>query len=234
MECGARLNLHSSPHPDASFFLVDQVVVIDHSSDDVYVLALYDDSVVGCVGPRQKSGSLSEGGIRGSAIPREQAEKWVQGTVEQIISLCKKQSSAAVERRGLSTLDHGTSKADHCRSQFQSQICRDAYIKSVEKCLRYIREGESYEICLTTQQKAQVDSQDHLGLYLILRETNPAPYSAWLHFGDRGPRICCSSPERFLRLNQEGVLEAKPIKGTMPRGVSPQEDEDIRRQLQNR
>lgn len=32
-----------------------------------------------------------------------------------------------------------------------------------------------------------------------------------------GPTICCSSPERFLRADRGGVLEARPIKGTAPR-----------------
>ena len=91
---------------------------------------------------------------------------------------------------------------------------------------------------------------DPATLYSVLRRTNPAPYAAYLCFGgcdspgDRetadgsGPlrdvlAVCCSSPERFLRLsppsshacdtiagvNEDGggVLEAKPIKGTAPR-----------------
>ena len=32
-----------------------------------------------------------------------------------------------------------------------------------------------------------------------------------------GPTICCSSPERFLRGDRGGVLEARPLKGTAAR-----------------
>lgn len=39
------------------------------------------------------------------------------------------------------------------------------------------------------------------------------------------PVICCSSPERFLRLGRDGTLEARPIKGTARRDLSdPAED----------
>ncbi|KAF8821340.1 p-aminobenzoic acid synthase [Cardiosporidium cionae] len=36
--------------------------------------------------------------------------------------------------------------------------------------------------------------------------------------------LCCSSPERFLKMDQNGVIESKPIKGTIARGKSAAED----------
>ena len=38
------------------------------------------------------------------------------------------------------------------------------------------------------------------------------------------PQICCSSPERFLRAGRDGLLEAKPIKGTARRLSDPSAD----------
>ena len=37
-------------------------------------------------------------------------------------------------------------------------------------------------------------------------------------------QICCSSPERFLRASRDGVLEAKPIKGTARRHADADAD----------
>ena len=37
-------------------------------------------------------------------------------------------------------------------------------------------------------------------------------------------QICCSSPERFLRAGRDGLLEAKPIKGTARRLSDPSAD----------
>lgn len=60
-----------------------------------------------------------------------------------------------------------------------------------------------------------------------LRSRPPAssPPAAWLRFGAGAPQLCCCSPERFLRGDRGGVLEAKPIKGTAPRfPADPQAD----------
>ena len=37
-------------------------------------------------------------------------------------------------------------------------------------------------------------------------------------------QVCCSSPERFLRCKRNGELEARPIKGTAPRGADAAAD----------
>jgi para-aminobenzoate synthetase len=44
--------------------------------------------------------------------------------------------------------------------------------------------------------------------------------------------VCCSSPERFLRLSRHGTLEARPIKGTAARDLSDgQRDTEIAQAL---
>ncbi|KAL3520683.1 hypothetical protein ACH5RR_018832 [Cinchona calisaya] len=116
--------------------------------------------------------------------------------------------------------------------EFSVEKSREQYIKDINKCQKFIKDGESYELCLTTQLKKKVGEIDPLGLYLNLREKNPAPYAAWLNFSKQNLSICCSSPERFLRLDRHGILEAKPIKGTIARGSTKQEDESLKLQLQ--
>lgn len=117
---------------------------------------------------------------------------------------------------------------------FVAEKSREQYIKDVEKCQKFIKDGESYELCLTTQMRKRIGEKDLLGLYLNLRERNPAPYAAWLNFSKENLSICCSSPERFLRLDRNGILEAKPIKGTIARSATAKEDELLKLQLQYR
>ncbi len=104
------------------------------------------------------------------------------------------------------------------------------YMRNVESCLSEIVNGESYEVCLTNTLFAELEI-DPLLFYRHLRSSNPAPYSAFLRFGDLA--VASSSPERFLRIDRERVVESKPIKGTLHRGKSLKEDRRLREQLRN-
>jgi len=97
----------------------------------------------------------------------------------------------------------------------------EQYLEDIATCKQRLIEGETYEICLTNKITAEV-SADPLALYRTLRRINPAPFSAYLRFGSSA--IVSSSPERFLRVGCDGWVEAKPIKGTSPRGQTPAED----------
>ncbi|KAL0721899.1 hypothetical protein Bca4012_036498 [Brassica carinata] len=117
------------------------------------------------------------------------------------------------------------------KASFVPDKSREQYIKDVGRCMQYIKDGESYELCLTTQNRWKIGNTDPLGLYLHLREKNPAPYAAFLNFSNANLSLCCSSPERFLQLDRNGMLEAKPIKGTIARGSTPEEDELLKFEL---
>lgn len=104
----------------------------------------------------------------------------------------------------------------------------DTYLRNINICLAEIDEGETYEVCLTNRITAAVDV-DPLAAYRTLRSVNPAPYAAFLRFGEIS--VLCSSPERFLLIDRQGWVESKPIKGTRPRAATPEENEAIREEL---
>ncbi len=61
-----------------------------------------------------------------------------------------------------------------------------------------------------------------------MRTASPAPFGAFFNFGDG--TILSSSPERFLAC-RDGRVETRPIKGTRPRGLSPEEDRRLAAEL---
>ncbi|MEC4816109.1 MAG: aminodeoxychorismate synthase component I [Scytonema sp. PMC 1069.18] len=113
---------------------------------------------------------------------------------------------------------------------FRLNRSKKTYLNDIQTCLQEIHEGETYQVCLTNQIQTDA-TPDPLACYRSLRHINPAPYAAFLRFGDVA--IACSSPERFLRIDRQGWVETKPIKGTLPRGKTPDEDFILRERLRN-
>lgn len=104
----------------------------------------------------------------------------------------------------------------------------ERYMSDIDVCLRNIRAGESYEICLTN--KITTAPLEHpFDVYRVLRGINPAPYAAFLKFDELA--ILSSSPEQFLKIGADRSVSAKPIKGTMARCPDPEQDEKLRRGL---
>jgi len=111
----------------------------------------------------------------------------------------------------------------------KSNFKKENYIKAIEKAKRYVHNGDIYQINLTQrfECKIPVKSPD---LYYILRDKNPAPFSAYLNLGE--VKIGSSSPERFIYI-KKNYIETRPIKGTRPRGKDEAEDAFYINELKN-
>ena len=85
--------------------------------------------------------------------------------------------------------------------------------------------GDSYEVNLTYREQVASDV-DPVTAYLRLRALNPAPYAGFLQHDVGAARgwLLSSSPERYALIDADRTIEAKPIKGTTPRGDTPEED----------
>jgi para-aminobenzoate synthetase len=146
------------------------------------------------------------------------AEAWCDATARRLTAL-----RAGEKSGGGPHLQVGP-PPDFSPSTLALSRSRSQYLEDVDVSLEHLCEGDSYEICLTNQLSVETDT-DSLDLYRRLRRANPAPFSAFMRFGDLA--VLSSSPERFLRVSHDGEVEARPIKGTSRRGATPVEDSQL-------
>ncbi len=110
-----------------------------------------------------------------------------------------------------------------------SNFSRAEYESAVSRIRDYIAAGDVYQVNLAQRFHAPFRGSP-LALYRRLRARNPAPFGAYLEF--TGAAITSVSPERLLRLDATTrAAEARPIKGTRPRGATPAEDAALARAL---
>jgi anthranilate synthase component 1 len=112
-------------------------------------------------------------------------------------------------------------------SQLSSNFQKDEFEKAVSKAKEYIFAGDVIQVVLSQKFSGAVSGDDFV-LYRYLRSLNPSPYMFYLHFGES--RLIGASPEILARLT-DGKIEVRPIAGTRPRGLSPEEDEALEGEL---
>jgi para-aminobenzoate synthetase component I len=123
----------------------------------------------------------------------------------------------------------GTALAENRRKPFQitspisSNMTRDAYARAFDRIMRYIAEGDCYQVNLAQRFSAQAAGDPWLA-YQALRVLNPAPFAAYL--STPYAQVLSASPERFLSVT-DGRVETKPIKGTRPRAGHARLDAEL-------
>jgi para-aminobenzoate synthetase component 1 len=101
-----------------------------------------------------------------------------------------------------------------------SNFTQTEYLTTVQRAIDYIHAGDCFQVNVA-QRLALPQNCPALDVYERLRTKNPAPFSAYFNLGRYA--VASASPERFLHM-QRGAVETRPIKGTRPRGATPDED----------
>ena len=102
------------------------------------------------------------------------------------------------------------------------------YFTQIEKCKQWIREGLIYQLNLSHEFILE-GKENPFTIFETLYSINPAPYSAYIKLAE-GQSLISSSPERFLS-SKQGKIETHPIKGTIQRGKSLEEDKLLKQEL---
>ena len=91
--------------------------------------------------------------------------------------------------------------------------------KGVLRIKEYITAGDTFQTVLS--RRLELVAPDPFLTYRYLRALNPAPYLYYLHCDDI--HIIGSSPEVLVRV-EDGEIVVRPIAGTRPRGLTPDQD----------
>jgi para-aminobenzoate synthetase component 1 len=112
--------------------------------------------------------------------------------------------------------------------QLQSGLSREEYTAAVEAVRDYIVRGHVYQVNMSQRFETEFRG-DAFALFASLFQANPAPFFSFVQAGDH--QIVSTSPERFIELRGKTV-ETRPIKGTRPRGKTPDQDRALRQELE--
>ena len=116
--------------------------------------------------------------------------------------------------------------ADVARSRLgpiSGNFTEEEYRAAVSQALEYIAAGDIFQVNLSQRFEAAGEPVP-LDLYLRLKERSPAPFGAFLQWGDLA--VVSASPEWFYQTRGDRIV-TRPIKGTRRRGLTPREDEAL-------
>ena len=106
------------------------------------------------------------------------------------------------------------------------------FLDGVSRIKSYIHDGDVFQVNLSRGWHVQFETPPApAALFQRLNQRNPAPFSAMLDMD--GWTIVSSSPERLVRVEQNGKVLTRPIAGTHPRSTDANEDAALRQRLQS-
>lgn len=207
LDLGGRDDLET---PDLLLLLVDRLISVDHSSGEVSAVTL----------------GFAAHADEAEAASQVQLDDWIS-TIEAGLRVQSHEHSPS-SRRNASTGTADNQAVDDLAGTREPGPGQSEYARRVRSVLDDIERGNVYEVNLTQRMSVPFQGEP-LALYRALREESPAPFAAFLDLP--GVTVVGSSPERFLRLSSDGKVESRPIKGTRPRGETPDRDAALAEEL---
>ena len=105
---------------------------------------------------------------------------------------------------------------------FTSSESQTAYVDKIHRIQDHIKKGDCYELNYCVVSSAKMMHTSPLQVFASLMKHSPSPFAAYYKY--KHQQVLCASPERFLAKNGNTVL-SQPIKGTIKRGLTLEQDE---------
>jgi para-aminobenzoate synthetase component 1 len=162
------------------------------------------------------------------AWDRRDGRAWLAGrAVDELLGRLDRRLEAVRERLAGAAPSAEPALTSHA-IEMRSGLDRAAYEAGVESVRRWIAHGDIYQANLTRRLEAPFRG-DPWALYRRLRTGDPSLFAAYLDLGPSpftgaARAIASASPEPFLSVTRDGLVETNPIKGTRPRGRDRETD----------
>ena len=108
-----------------------------------------------------------------------------------------------------------------------SNFTKSEYENAVMRAKEYIAAGDIIQV-VPSQRFSRPVSVDSFDIYRSLRVVNPSPYMYFLKCNAFD--IVGASPEMMVRV-ENGIVQTRPIAGTLPRGKTEEEDRELEQKL---
>ncbi len=202
--------------PDLAFALYDSMVVFDHITKTVLVIALADVSQ-----PGQADSAYSQAAARVDQLVARLNGGQLPSSQLASSQLSSDQSSGPLlEMADIQTTGEVT-------LEWTSNFRQDQFEEAVNRCLEYIRAGDIFQVVLSQRLQTPL-TVPAFEIYRTLRVVNPSPFMFYV----RHPTVTLvgSSPEILVRV-VEGRITVRPLAGTRPRGATEAEDRRLAEEL---
>ncbi len=110
------------------------------------------------------------------------------------------------------------------------KVTKEDYLWAVDRIKQHIQKGDIYEMNYCIEFFANDVMVDPVAIYQHLNNHNPSPFSCFYKINDK--YLISSTPERFMA-KRGNLLISQPIKGTIKRGSTSEEDSLLKNQLLN-
>ncbi|MEZ6118435.1 MAG: anthranilate synthase component I [Pirellulaceae bacterium] len=170
-------NLPNAPNddrqlPDMSFAFYDQLIVFDHVTKTLLVIAL---------------AKIDE------AASVEEAYQTAVAEVNHLVQRLQ------VSKDDVAITDVGTEQ-NVKPLDFQSNFTQEGFEDAVRKCVEYIQAGDIFQVVISQRLETEIKS-DPFEIYRTLRIVNPSPFMFFLRTGDvtlvgSSPEVMCRVIDR--------------------------------------
>lgn len=138
---------------------------------------------------------------------------------------------AMAELQKMTDLIRSNVKLRECKSDknvnFTCNETKEEFCEMVERAKQYIFDGDSFQIVASRRFESEYRGS-LVNAYRVLRTINPSPYMVYMKIDDK--EIMSTSPETLVRL-ENGRLITYPVAGSRPRGMTPEADKALEKEL---